>query len=337
MSVLQKSETNPLVTIAIPTFNRASWLGGCVCSALAQSYQRFEVLVSDNASSDETALVLDQFSDERLRVVRQRENIGGTANWNACLAEAKGEYVVFLPDDDRISPWLLERCIALIRREPQIPLVMALGAAYVVADGRTVPARASQKLGTGIWDGTDILDEYLRGRISVQGCTTMLRTETLRACGGFPIGWPFAGDLARHLPLLLAGKAGLVNELCGTYCIHKSTETSNLGLEGHLEDLRKLVALIIYTAENAIKDEQRRRKIQLQAKRYLTRHSIGIIGTHRTRGAKLREMRPLLWRWRRHLIYVGAVDILSVMRLVALLLLPKPLIGWFRHIKHKIS
>ena len=81
---------NPMVTIAIPTFNRATWLRDCVRVALTQSYRRFEVLVSDNASSDETAMVLDQFSDERLRVVRQPRNIGATANWNACLAEARG-------------------------------------------------------------------------------------------------------------------------------------------------------------------------------------------------------------------------------------------------------
>ena len=333
MSV-QKSEATPLVTIAIPTFNRASWLGGCVRSALAQSYRQLEVLVSDNASSDETALVLDQFSDERLRVVRQRENIGGIANWNACLAEAKGEYVLFLPDDDRIAPWLLERCIALIRKEPKIAIVMALGDAYVVGDGRTLPARASQKLRTGIWDGVDILEEYLKGRITPQGCTTVLRTETLRASGGFPIGWPFAGDLARHLPLLLAGRAGLVNERCGTYCIHKGTETSNLALESHLDDLKKLIDLIIFTASNTIEDKQRQRKIELYARRFLARLSIGIIGSHRARGARLGLLLSVLRQRQRSLRHIGAADVSSVTRVIALLLLPRPLTSLLRRIKH---
>ena len=133
-SAFPVSVNDPLVTIAIPTFNRASWLRDCVRAALAQSYQRLEVVVSDNASTDETAAVLDEFSDRRLRVVRQRENIGPTPNWNACLAQAKGDYIVFLPDDDRISPWLLERCIALIRSEPQIPVIMALGHGYLAAE-----------------------------------------------------------------------------------------------------------------------------------------------------------------------------------------------------------
>ena len=328
--------TDPMVTIAIPTFNRALWLRDCVRLALTQSYRRFEVLVSDNASSDETALVLDQFSDERLRVVRQPKNIGATANWNACLAEAKGEYIVFLPDDDRIAPWMLERCVALIKSEPQVPIVMALGGAHIVASGRTLPTQASQKLGTGIWDGADVLEEYLNGRITVQGCTTMLRTETLRAYGGFPRGWPFAGDLARHLPLLLEGKAGFINECCGTYSVHSATETSRLSLESHLEDIHKLVDLIIHTAEDRIKDERRRRRLQSQAKRFLARHAVGIITSHRKRGAELIELRPVLWKWHRHLITLQSPDVFRTMRLICWLLLPAPLIGWLRSIKQKL-
>jgi glycosyltransferase involved in cell wall biosynthesis len=328
---------DPLVTIAIPTFNRASWLGDCVRAALAQSYQRFEIIVSDNASTDETASVLDEFTDRRLRVVRQRENIGATPNWNACLAEAKGEYIVFLPDDDRISPWLLERCIALIRTEPQIPMIMALGDGYVAADGRTLPAVASRKLRTGVWDGSDILQEYLKGQISVQGCTTMLRTEALRAGGGFPMGWPFARDLARQLPLLLAGRAGLVNERCGAYCIHKATETSNLAMESHLEDLHKLVDLIIDTADHSIKDLRKRREIELQAGRYLSRHAIGIIASHRRRGAKLAEVLPVIWRRRRDLSQFGMGDaFLLTTPLALLLLVPRPVIRWLRQFKRML-
>ena len=79
-------EGSPLITIAIPTFNRASWLGDCVLSALSQTYRNFEVLISDNASTDRTQEVLKQFSDPRVRVVRQETNIGLLPNWNACLS-----------------------------------------------------------------------------------------------------------------------------------------------------------------------------------------------------------------------------------------------------------
>src|SRR4029434_4251541 len=77
---------HPLFTIGIPTFNRAQWLARSVHSALSQTFSSFEVLVSDNASEDETAEVLRQFSDQRLAIIRQPRNIGPIANWTACVA-----------------------------------------------------------------------------------------------------------------------------------------------------------------------------------------------------------------------------------------------------------
>jgi glycosyltransferase involved in cell wall biosynthesis len=327
---LQHSVSDPLVTIAIPTFNRASWLRSCVYAALAQTYQRFEVVVSDNASTDETATVLAQFDDRRLRIIRQRENIGPTPNWNACLAEAKGDYIVFVPDDDRISPCLLESCVALIRREPQIPIVMALGDSYIVGEQRTLPAEASRKLTTGIWNGTDILEEYLKCRITPQGCTTIIRTEKLRSSGGFPQGWPFARDLAIQLPLLLSGKAGLVNESCGAYCIHGATETSNLSMESHLDDLHKLAELIIRTADRSLKDVNRRRSVELHARRFLAFHSLGVIASHRRRGATLTELVPVIWKRRRDLTPLGIGNSRKLPRVLLPLLLPRPTIHWLR-------
>ena len=62
----QEKRVKPLFTIAIPTFNRAEWLGRSVGSALAQTHDSFEVLVSDNGSDDETPQVLAEISDPRL-------------------------------------------------------------------------------------------------------------------------------------------------------------------------------------------------------------------------------------------------------------------------------
>src|SRR5262245_13091376 len=100
--------SDPLVTIAIPTFNRSAWLQGCLAAALQQTYGHFEIVVSDNASTDATQDVLRGFASAKMRVIRQAQNIGLVANWNACLAAARGSHIVFVSDDDTIAPWLLE-------------------------------------------------------------------------------------------------------------------------------------------------------------------------------------------------------------------------------------
>ena len=101
-----------LVTIAIPTFNRAD--GNLICalqSAISQTYKNIEIIVSDNCSSDDTEQVVKQFKDPRLQYVRHPENIGANANFNFCLSQAKGDYFLLLHDDDLIDDDFVSVCM----------------------------------------------------------------------------------------------------------------------------------------------------------------------------------------------------------------------------------
>ena len=219
--------SDPLVTIAIPTFNRSGWLQSCVAAALQQSYRHFEIVVSDNASTDATQDVLRSLASEKLRVIRQDENIGLVANWNACLAAARGSHIVFVSDDDTIAPWLLERCVALVGRDPEIALVMAMSDTFLAGERRKLPAMLSPSLATGIRRGAEVLREFLACRISPVMSSIVFRTDVLRATGGLPNGWPNAADLACWLPLLASTKVGFVNERCSTFCVHPEANRPN--------------------------------------------------------------------------------------------------------------
>jgi glycosyltransferase involved in cell wall biosynthesis len=320
--------SNPLVTIGIPTFNRAGWLKDCVATALMQTYQRFEIVVSDNASTDETAEMLKEFDDRRLRVVRQETNLGSIPNWNACLAEAKGDYIVFVADDDRIAPWLLERCVGLIRRQEQLPIVVALNDIYLAAENRILPSHPSRKLETGIRNGIDILHEFLRGKISCVMCTIVFRTEILRASGGLPTDWPNAADLACWMPLLLKSSGGLVNECCGTYCIHDETLSSKFIVRTRLEELQRLVDLLRDTAGESIENVEKRSELELQIKRYFACHATALLASHRRKDGTLAETLPLIWQWRRELAHVEFRNVFSLAHPIAIILLPRPITRW---------
>ncbi len=312
---------DPCVTIAIPTFNRAVWLRDCVAVALEQSYQNFEVLVSDNASTDETADVLAGFVHPKLRIVKQRENIGLIPNWNACLAAAKGDYVVFVSDDERIAPRMLERCVSLIRREPKIPIIIALCDVNFVADP-VWRASVNKKLGTGIWDGAEILLEFLRDRMPAAMCSIMIRTERLRAEGGFPATFPFAGDMARCASILLTGNGGFINESCGTTWTHNANESSKVTLDIRLHGLRNMVDLISDMADSSIKNLQMRRTVKLEARRYFVRYAIRFIALYRRDGAKLTTVLPVIWQLRRDLSAIGVTNVFKLARPFSIILLP---------------
>jgi glycosyltransferase involved in cell wall biosynthesis len=323
---------SPFVTVAIPTFNRASWLCDCVQTALSQSYPHFEVLVSDNASTDETANVLSQFSQARLRVVRQPSNIGLIPNWNACLAEARGDYILFLSDDDRINPYFLDRCIALIRLEPQLPIVVALVELYGEEDQRRVSAAASRKLQTGIWDGIDVLDEYLQGRITTQMCTILLRTHELRALGGFPNEMVYAADLVLVASALLKGRAGLINECCGSYHVHKMSWTSRVGVDLRLQETRQLVNIIAERVAACGHSQQKSRDIGIHARKYYLLIVAYVLIEYCWAGKSFAEILSVLWRWRSDLMPAATMYLRRQSKRLAAYLLPEPILRQLRQL-----
>jgi glycosyltransferase involved in cell wall biosynthesis len=86
--------TLPLVSVGLPTFNRALSLGCAIQSVLSQDYPNLELIISDNASTDSTQLICVDFSkrDGRVRYIRQPTNQGAGANFRTVLTEASGQY-----------------------------------------------------------------------------------------------------------------------------------------------------------------------------------------------------------------------------------------------------
>jgi glycosyltransferase involved in cell wall biosynthesis len=113
----------PTVSICIPTFNGASWVRQTIESALAQDLPDLEVVVCDDASSDDTVAIARQFDDPRVRVVVNRERLGLARNWDRCVRESRGAYVKFLMQDDRLAPDCVSGMLEVIRENPEVGMV----------------------------------------------------------------------------------------------------------------------------------------------------------------------------------------------------------------------
>ena len=115
----------PLVTIGIPAYNRAVLLKRAIESALNQDYDNIEVIVSDNASIDETESICRHFCnmDDRLKYIRQSSNRGAKANFNEVLDKASGQFFMWLGDDDWIDPNYISSCVQQLISDPAIVLV----------------------------------------------------------------------------------------------------------------------------------------------------------------------------------------------------------------------
>ncbi len=115
----------PAFTIGIPTFNRAELLDALIPRVLAQSFNEFELLISDNASTDRTEIVVRKYSDPRIKYIRQHQNIGPTANFRAIVESAVGDWVVFHQDDDFLSKHFLARCHRAVSTFPSSVMYLA--------------------------------------------------------------------------------------------------------------------------------------------------------------------------------------------------------------------
>src|ERR671911_2120937 len=109
-----------LVSVVIPCYNQAHFLGEAIESVLAQSYPRFEIIVVDDGSTDDTSKVAARYPG--VRYVYQN-NQGVSAARNSGLARSEGEYVVFLDADDRLLPEALETGLKCLEARPECAFV----------------------------------------------------------------------------------------------------------------------------------------------------------------------------------------------------------------------
>jgi glycosyltransferase involved in cell wall biosynthesis len=104
----------PLVSVVMPTHNRAKLLEKAIRSVLSQTYKNLEIIVVDDASCDNTSETVKTIQDERVRYIRHETNKGGSAARNSGILLARGEYIAFLDDDDEWEPEKTEQQLKVL-------------------------------------------------------------------------------------------------------------------------------------------------------------------------------------------------------------------------------
>jgi glycosyltransferase involved in cell wall biosynthesis len=217
----------PKVSVCIPARNSAAYLRPAIDSVLAQEGADFELILVDNASTDETPAIAASYDDPRFRVARFEESVGQAANWNRCLELAEAPYVVLLHADDELEPAFLSRAAEAMESNPDVGLVHC--DVQHIDEGGT--ALQLQRLFDG--DLVDRGDVVLR-RLLLEGCVinpagVMVRRDAYEAVGRFTdrvvwgvdwhmwirvaLEWPIAylaTPLARYRQHTQSGTAGVL-------------------------------------------------------------------------------------------------------------------------------
>jgi glycosyltransferase involved in cell wall biosynthesis len=190
---------SPLVSVVIPTFDGSDFLSLTLSSVLGQTLGDLEVVMVDDASSDDTMAIAQEFAahDTRVRIVPTTGNVGAVANWNRAVAAARGEFVKVMGQDDLLRRDCLARQVQVLQDQPTVGCVV--GGRDIVDDrGRTV-MKGRRPLGgaTGIVSAEQALPLVVRAGTNIIGepVTVLLRRSVMEAVGPFHADLPYVVDL----------------------------------------------------------------------------------------------------------------------------------------------
>jgi glycosyltransferase involved in cell wall biosynthesis len=109
----------PVASIAIPVYNGENYLERAIQSVLSQTFQDFEIILSDNGSTDKTQEICERYAsqDARIKYFRHQVNQGATWNFNFAFGKAAGDYFNWLAHDDELAPDYLEKCVSLLEAD----------------------------------------------------------------------------------------------------------------------------------------------------------------------------------------------------------------------------
>jgi glycosyltransferase involved in cell wall biosynthesis len=132
----------PLVSIGLPVYNGERFLTQAVESILSQTYESFELIISDNGSTDRTEAICRKFAarDPRVQYHRVEDNRGAAWNFNRVVELAKGPYFKWVAHDDMIAPSYLEACVRVLEEDPSVVLCCT-GVREIDSSGATVRDR----------------------------------------------------------------------------------------------------------------------------------------------------------------------------------------------------
>jgi len=233
----------PLVSICIPTYNRAEMVSKAIESALGQTYQNIEVIVVDNASTDNIEEIVGSYDDQRLTFVKNKENLGLFGNFNRCIELYNGSFLHILHSDDHIDPYFTEICVAFFESNP--------GVFLTCTSSRKITE--TNILENKIFDENFILKapegfrKLLSERCFISCPSVMVRRGLYEELGKFSLEYPYSSDYYQWLRVSRFYDIGYISDAWVNYKIGEHSESYRLLFKtplGYMDTLKIHMAII---------------------------------------------------------------------------------------------
>jgi len=329
-------ERVPLVSVVVPNYQHERYLRQRLTSIADQTFQDVEVLLLDDASTDGSLALLEEFAAGRpgWSVHPNEENSGSPfAQWNKAASLARGRYLWIAESDDFADPRLLERLVAELESDPS--LVIAYAQSMLVDESSQnlhlfdVHYRSIYRAEAVRWiegyrnDGLHEIRHFmLLHNVIPNASGALLRLETFKAVGGADPSWKLNGDWMTYILLLEQGGIAFVPEVLNFFRMHPKTARQKANKTGAV--YQELLALVDYIAAKHQPEPKRLRRAYRNIATWWTHSLYRQDWSSARRSANMRVNRVLFARFVRlhplvllHIPYEGLVR-LAVATLAAI-------------------
>ncbi len=224
----------PLVSVLIPNYNYSKYLGECLESVLTQTYDNFEVIVSDNQSTDNSYEIMARYREKFLNrgiwydILQNKRNIGSAGNTEKCFSRSEGEYFIWLSSDDSLEPDAIDNMVKALEKYPSAGCVMTHR--NEVDDKGTRKETAPFYNQSCFIHGEEQAAVYMMAGIAVSSqilfrkitYITMLHSKSLR--------FQLAGDWYDNFLMACVGDIVFIKKALVNYRVHGENETSRAEL-----------------------------------------------------------------------------------------------------------
>ncbi len=221
----------PYVTVTIPMYNNALFIGETIKSVLAQTYTDFELLIYDDHSTDDSYDIAASMADPRIKLFRNSENLGPAGNWNRAISKVRGKYVKLVCGDDLLFPECLEKQVKVFD-EPQNAGVSLVSSQRTIIDpaGKTLIKKVNFVDG-GRKEPVDVIRKMVRMGTNIIGepVCGLYPADLITKISGYSEVVPYTIDLDFWIQILKHGDLFVIDESLCAFRISDFSLSSRIG------------------------------------------------------------------------------------------------------------
>ena len=216
--------SRPAISVCVPAYNAAAWIGATVDSVLAQTRGDFELVILDDRSADDTLAVLRRYDDPRIRLLVNERNTGAEAAWNRVLAEARGEFVKLLCCDDILYPDCLERQARRLEDPAHPGIGVVCGPRDIIDETGRILMRTRGLARPAVIHGLDVVRRMVASGRNLLGepLAVLFRRDLVQTVGGFCAAEPYCIDVDMWCRLLAVSDLAVVPDPVGAFRVSLS-------------------------------------------------------------------------------------------------------------------